>query len=78
VHGNQWEWCLDGFRWSAYDESASVDPVVPWGDGAAHAIRGGCFHDIAVRARSAHRHNGMAGARGSMLGLRPARAVAQG
>ncbi len=75
VHGNVWEWCLDGYDASAYGKSAEVDPVAPWTDASFHVLRGGSFSLAASNARSAVRHNNTAAFQHNSLGLRPARAL---
>lgn len=45
MHGNVWEWCLDGPR--IYSASAVADPRGP--TGSAHVLRGGSWRDGAVR-----------------------------
>ena len=40
MHGNVWEWCLDGLR--DYEAKAVTDPRGPT-TGDKKAIRGGCF-----------------------------------
>jgi formylglycine-generating enzyme required for sulfatase activity len=57
IHGNAWEWCLDG-----YDDSYSkyAAPLVenPWNRATKpypHVVRGGSYDDQAIRLRSAAR-----------------------
>jgi hypothetical protein len=77
VHGNVWEWCLDGFY--GYDAWRSVRP----GDGLrgpvvgarSRVLRGGSFYDFAAYARSAFRSMYDPGSRDSYLGFRPAQGM---
>lgn len=79
IHGNVWEWCLDGSPNSRY--SSYTEPVRP-GDGlrrqpvtgARRVVRGGCFDDSADVARSACRVGSLDVVRSRNLGFRPARA----
>jgi formylglycine-generating enzyme required for sulfatase activity len=71
VHGNVWEWCLDG--WVPYSVPVRV------GDGYRESalptqqmIRGGSFATIAHLARAAKRFPEDAGRRGNAVGVRPA------
>ena len=51
VHGNVWEWCLDGSR--SYSSSIATDPRGP--QRAFRVLRGGCWRERARFARSAYR-----------------------
>ncbi len=75
VHGNVWEWCLDGYHGDFYGRSPELDPVAPIAGTSNRACRGGGFGDAAALARSAHRGNEPAGNQSDSIGLRPARAV---
>lgn len=77
VIGNVWEWCLDTI---VRDPSSARE-----GDGLSgkrdpsssdqRVIRGGCFGDTAVSARSAFRYGDAPTVRASLIGVRPARAL---
>ncbi len=75
VHGNVWEWCLDGHHGDFYGRSPELDPVAPLAGTSNRACRGGGFGDSAALARSAHRGDEPAGNQSDSIGLRPARAV---
>jgi len=75
VHGNVWEWCLDGFDPGFYGKKAGKDPVSPWLGSAARPTRGCCFNNAASLARSAARNDSTPAYRGNSLGLRPSRAL---
>lgn len=72
MHGNVYEWCLDGRR--IYGETAVVDPVGPTGAGFRRVIRGGCWDSIARDVRCAFRRWDEPGYRFGDLGFRCARA----
>ncbi len=75
VHGNVWEWCIDGWDSGFYAHSPKLDPVAPW-DGAVNRVnRGGSFDLPASAARSAGRSGGSPDLRSVYLGLRPARRI---
>jgi serine/threonine protein kinase/formylglycine-generating enzyme required for sulfatase activity len=76
VHGNVWEWCLDGH--ADYSAEKQVDPVVPWRDVPDRVTRGGGFIYIAAYARSAYRNNQAPERKYSDVGLRPAKALHAG
>ncbi len=76
VHGNVWEWCLDGRDGDFYKQAASKDPVSPPGGSSVRVIRGGSFLYAASNARAANRLNDTPSNAGSYLGLRPARTIA--
>jgi formylglycine-generating enzyme required for sulfatase activity len=75
LHGNVWEWCLDGYDSNAYSPDRPRDPVVPWTGSASRVGRGGSFYGTASDARSAARYNATPEYRNSTLGLRPAKGV---
>jgi len=73
VHGNVFEWCLDGFDFGYYGRSPAVDPVAPWEGAAFRVARGGSFSDTAANARSANRNNNTPSNANNNLGVRPAK-----
>jgi len=74
MHGNFWEWCLDGYNGHAYTKA--LDPQT--GEHASDRTRGrvsrggACWYG-ASRARSAYRIGDDAGARYGLDGVRPRR-----
>lgn len=72
MHGNVWEWCAD--RQRKYRSQAEVDPAGAADDSggarAHRAMRGGSYHDLAGRARSAYRGAGLPGDAYGALGFR--------
>ena len=75
VHGNVWEWCLDGYHDDLYWRRDTRDPLGSPKGSNARASRGGGFSNTADAARSANRnYNSQANADLS-LGLRPARTI---
>ena len=75
IHGNVFEWCLDGIDRIFYSRSPASDPVSPVAGFAAHVCRGGCFYYPSAYARVAYRDSNPSGATDDGLGVRPARAV---
>jgi formylglycine-generating enzyme required for sulfatase activity len=75
VHGNLWEWCLDGYDRDFYAQSPARDPVAPWENAAVRVDRGGSFNYAAAVARSANRNNATSSLADVILGVRPARAI---
>lgn len=76
VHGNVWEWCLDGFDESFFVKSPRQDPVAPQESSRGRASRGGSFYSTATGARSAKRALRVDNAptsTGINIGVRPAR-----
>ena len=55
MHGNVWEWCMDG--WHDNYEGAPIDGSAWKGGYAGHVLRGGAFGYKAREARSASRRN---------------------
>ena len=53
MHGNVWEWCLDGPR--TYTPNPVEDPRVPNTAGGSRVLRGGSWEDEAFQCRSARR-----------------------
>jgi len=54
MHGNVWEWCLDGQR--DYKDQAEIDPVGPQDESADRVLRGGSWLSNARVVRSAYRY----------------------
>src|SRR5262245_40053741 len=73
MHGNVWEWCLDGYQ--KYCEGPQMDPVSDPLGSAYRVLRGGHFFNLAFPARSANRSNGMPSSTDIGVGLRPAKAL---
>jgi serine/threonine protein kinase/formylglycine-generating enzyme required for sulfatase activity len=76
VHGNVWEWCLDGYDSSFYGKPTTKDPLSPHGGSSNRVHRGGSFVFAAVGARSAIRYDVSPSIADNNLGLRPARTIA--
>jgi serine/threonine protein kinase/formylglycine-generating enzyme required for sulfatase activity len=72
VHGNLWEWCLDGYDASSYARSSRLDPVSAWVGAANRVARGGGFSNAAINARSANRGYYAPTSAPISLGARPA------
>ncbi len=76
VHGNVWEWCLDGYGLYAERQPRADDGLREEVQGARlRVIRGGCFYIVARFARSAYRVGYGPGFADFFLGLRPARRI---
>jgi formylglycine-generating enzyme required for sulfatase activity len=75
VHGNVWEWCLDGYDSGFYGKKSGKDPLSPWSGSSARVTRGGSFINAASSARSANRDRSTPEGRDGHLGLRPSRAL---
>ena len=75
MHGNVWEWCLDGTDLTFYPKGRRIDPVAPVLADGGHKFRGGSFSSAAPHARSANRYESPAEYHQESLGLRPARAL---
>lgn len=67
MHGNVWEWCLDGSR--DYSNMSETDPIGPLND-TLITIRGGCWYYDAGRSRSAERMIEFSKTRNLILGFR--------
>jgi len=77
VHGNVWEWCLDGYAPDAYRRSSAVDPVVLEEGAPTHVYRSGSFGNHADKARSAQRSDDPPSSADLVLGVRPARVISE-
>ena len=80
VHGNVWEWCLDGYDDLFYYNASlrstpAQDPVAPPVDPSIRARRGGGYDLCAVYGRSSYRERFPAELALSVLGFRPARRI---
>jgi formylglycine-generating enzyme required for sulfatase activity len=75
VHGNVWEWCLDGYGAGPYRENSGKDPLSPPSGASLRVARGGSFNDVAPLLRSAARAGYSPEFRDRTIGLRPARTV---
>jgi formylglycine-generating enzyme required for sulfatase activity len=67
MHGNVWEWCLDGRR--TY-KNTETDPLGPTDDSARRALRGGSFWDNAWYRRASCRDGYDPGSRYRHVGFR--------
>ena len=61
MHGNVWEWCLDGLR--HYRSEPETDPIGPLESGADRVLRGGSWLNFARGARAACRNRSRPGDR---------------
>ena len=77
VHGNVWEWCLDGWYDDFYARSPELDPVADPAGSDFRINRGGSFEESAASARSAFRNRTEPDGAGFAFGLRPARPLAE-
>jgi formylglycine-generating enzyme required for sulfatase activity len=68
MHGNLWEWCLDGPR--AYTSGPVADPQGPEDAGSPRVLRGGSYLDDASSCRCAFRNRREPSIRGSNVGFR--------
>jgi len=68
MHGNVWEWCAD---WYEDTLKGGADPAGPSSD-VFRVYRGGSWYYGASLCRAANRGGFNPGARGSILGFRPA------
>ncbi|MCC9601920.1 formylglycine-generating enzyme family protein [Stieleria sp. JC731] len=68
MHGNVYEWCLDGLR--EFENQGVVDPVGPLDGGVNRVVRGGSWIISARDCRSAYRDAIAPGVRVSDLGFR--------
>ena len=68
LHGNVWEWCLDG--WSSHLPGGSVTNYHNLPTGPDRVIRGGCWYDSARFCRSAYRLRSAGNFRDNDLGFR--------
>lgn len=75
MHGNVWEWCLDGPR--KYTDETEIDPIGPTKEGAGRVLRGGGWFDSARLCRSACRSADHLVSRGGSIGFRLQPAVRQ-
>ncbi len=70
MHGNVWEWCMDGYGPDYYGQSPVEDP--PGVEGAAYRIRrGGGWVNEPLQGRSASRFWSVSGRPGRRPGLSP-------
>ncbi|MBT3471043.1 MAG: formylglycine-generating enzyme family protein [Opitutae bacterium] len=67
MHGNVWEWCLDGY--GKYPDGSAIDPVGP-SVGSTRVSRGGSWSHFGRNMRSAPRYGSTPGYRYYTLGFR--------
>lgn len=71
MHGNVWEWCLDGQR--DYRAEAEIDPTGPLAGDVERVQRGGSWDSVALLVRAASRSQDRPGFRVYRVGFRCAR-----
>lgn len=69
MHGNVFEWCLDGWTLS-YSPDPVEDPLIPINGIGNRMMRGGYYYNSAVQCRSAYRNNNPPGDSESYHGFR--------
>jgi formylglycine-generating enzyme required for sulfatase activity len=67
MHGNVWQWCLDGPR--KYDNKDVIDPI-GHEKGGRRRERGGAWNQMPFHCRAANRTSGAPAHRGCNLGFR--------
>ena len=68
MHGNVWEWCLDGYA-PSYPGGKAADPTGAK-SGLKHVVRGGCWSNAAAMCRAANRNAYPPGHRSNGVGFR--------
>ncbi len=75
VHGNVWEWCMDGYDDNFYRQTGPKDPFSDPAGSSVRVNRGGAFDLVASRTRSALRLVIPPSLAVYALGARPARRI---
>ena len=75
MHGNLWEWCMDGYDTAFYADGPAVDPLSDPGGTRNRLYRGGSFSNSAASTRSSDRYGDTPNDRDDYLGIRPARTI---
>jgi len=75
MHGNLWEWCMDGYDAAFYAGGSSLDPLSDPAGKRNRLYRGGSFSNSAASTRSSDRYGDTPNDRDDYLGIRPARAL---
>ncbi|MBI5761004.1 MAG: formylglycine-generating enzyme family protein [Planctomycetales bacterium] len=73
LHGNVWEWCLDGYDAASYQPFRSrmaVDPTEPSTGSSVRVLRGGSCNFSGVNARAANRLRNSPASRNYDVGFR--------
>ena len=72
LHGNVWEWCLDGWDEHAYKQrpNAVVDPETPAPKNPPRVVRGGSWINSARGCRAAYRVRNAPDSRAGAVGFR--------
>ena len=71
MHGNVWEWCLDGYNKNAYKSGGIKDPFAEHYDNN-RCVRGGSWTDYSETCRAAYRSRCYADFRNYICGFRVA------
>ena len=71
VHGNVWEWCMDGYVENFYEDSPKKDPLRAIKNTWNRVERGGSYNRLSSDSRSSNRSHDVPSMKMVTLGARP-------